>query len=392
MIKKLLYPIVEFVYNLSGLKKRNGNIWIFGAWRGHQYSDNTKALFEYMNKEHPEVECVWLTKEKKIMKEIRSLGYKCFSQQSLGIFRYLLNAKYVFETEGMQDIPYHFLLKNTQVIQLWHGVALQSCSKWIESGAYKKGTNPWNNQYDKWIWMAASELNAETYTNYIFGVIPRKNFIITGYPRNDSFVKLPKSSIIQSFSKEHPTSKLICYMPTHRNFGEFSSGMLNKENLLYINQRLKNTNSYMIIKPHFHELKKILSFSTEYSNIIFPIDSAFGDTYSYLPYVDLLISDYSSILCDFICADKPIIIFDYDIEDMISREGEMLPVYNQFRFGPRCKSWKDVMDQVDSLLMADSWKDVRKQDFHMIQKYNDGKNCERVYKAVREIEEHRKKI
>lgn len=380
--KNILYPFVDIVYKISGKFRRNNKTWIFGAWRGLQYSDNTKYMFEYMVKNYPEFHCVWLTNKKEIARLVRSKGYEAYSKYSLKTIYYVITAKFIFETEGMHDIPFHFLSNGAIIIQLWHGVALKSCSKWIESGVYKNGLKPWNNHYDQWIWMAASDLYINTYSNYIFGHIPNKQFYLTGLPRNDSFIKKEKNDFIYSFEKNHPNGKLICYMPTHRGFGEFPSGMLSKEILEKINDFLVPRNIYMILKPHFHELKRISDFQISYTNIFLATNIFFNDVYSYLPWVDLLISDYSSVICDFICADKPIILFDYDIEEMCEREGGMLPIYNNFRFGPRCKTWDEVLNAVEDQLNEDKWKEKRNEDFKMIQTYNDGNNCKRVFDTI----------
>ena len=47
-------PCLPFWW-LQKLIKRKKNIWIFGSWHGTMYSDNSKALFEYVNQYHNEI-------------------------------------------------------------------------------------------------------------------------------------------------------------------------------------------------------------------------------------------------------------------------------------------------------------------------------------------------
>ena len=36
------------IYAISCLIPKSKNLWIFGAWRGQLYADNSKYLFEYV--------------------------------------------------------------------------------------------------------------------------------------------------------------------------------------------------------------------------------------------------------------------------------------------------------------------------------------------------------
>ena len=65
---------------------RSKNIWVFGAWYGQQYSDNTSYLFEYVNKNKNDIKSIWLTKKKNIYNLLKDKGYNVFYVNSfLGI-------------------------------------------------------------------------------------------------------------------------------------------------------------------------------------------------------------------------------------------------------------------------------------------------------------------
>ena len=56
-IKYIFVIIKQILFWLcSVIVPKKQNLWVFGAWQGKVYGDNAKGLFEYMNKEHPEVE------------------------------------------------------------------------------------------------------------------------------------------------------------------------------------------------------------------------------------------------------------------------------------------------------------------------------------------------
>ena len=70
---------------MSLLYKRDKKIVIIGAWFGDSYSDNSRALYEYLsvNKEKYELEhVVWSTRSKKVYEELKDLGLEVYMMDS----------------------------------------------------------------------------------------------------------------------------------------------------------------------------------------------------------------------------------------------------------------------------------------------------------------------
>jgi hypothetical protein len=42
-------------------------VWIFGAWYGRKFSDNSKYLFFYVSTCHPEIKAIWLTHNRQVL-------------------------------------------------------------------------------------------------------------------------------------------------------------------------------------------------------------------------------------------------------------------------------------------------------------------------------------
>lgn len=74
VFKLITYIAVSPLYMFTQLFPKNKNLWVFGAWFGDKYADNCKYMFEYMNKNHPEIKIVWLTRNKKIVDKLSSAG------------------------------------------------------------------------------------------------------------------------------------------------------------------------------------------------------------------------------------------------------------------------------------------------------------------------------
>ena len=72
-VKSIFVKLLPFFSLLIPKKK---NLWIFGAWQGKQYSDNSKFMFEYVSMNHPEIEAVWITRSNDVVDIITSKKMK----------------------------------------------------------------------------------------------------------------------------------------------------------------------------------------------------------------------------------------------------------------------------------------------------------------------------
>ena len=88
-INKLFFGIIFYpLFIMSKLIPKSNNVWIFGAWYGNRYSDNTSYLFEYIYKEKLPVKAIWLSNKDKIISHLRSKGYRAFNKNSIFGFYY----------------------------------------------------------------------------------------------------------------------------------------------------------------------------------------------------------------------------------------------------------------------------------------------------------------
>ena len=171
-------------------------------------------------------------------------------------------------------------------------------------------------------------------------------------------------------------------MPTHRNFGT-EGQMFGERELKYVDELLKDNQIVMVFKPHFHELKNYLGVEGELTNIILAKnEEKYSDVYSYLADFDLLISDYSSVINDFTCAKKPIVLFPYDLEIFRNTDAGLFESYEGMPIGPFCYTWGEVLQNVVMLLKEDTWKERREAYRRIYHPYDDGNNAKRVCKVI----------
>ena len=369
-----------------GIPKKE-KLWVFGTWDGKLYSDNSKYLFEYISENCPEIDAIWITREKNVYKEVKEKGYKCCMYNKMDGIWSALRSQAAFVTCSTHDISPFINSKKTQVFNLWHGLGVKDV-KWVD----KNGNLPSAKTMaymQEYIWFGTSQYFTETLSMQYFA--DKSKFYVTGFPRNDVFVTRPENRVMEKFMEKYKDKKLVIYMPTHRNFGKDENPFINKEMFEEVDQYLLQNNMIMVYKPHIRELENLLPYVKNYKNIVFATDTdMWGDPYSYLYYFDGLISDYSSVASDFICSGKPVVLFPYDLEHYKNKDGGILPIFWKLPTGPSCYSWKDVIDTMRELLENDTWKERREQCREYYHQFNDGQNCKRAYEMATEILNKRK--
>lgn len=368
----------------------NKKLWLFGAWSGNLYSDNTKCVFEYVNSTKNDTKCVWISRNDSVVEQVRKAGFRAYKELSIKGLWYSARAQAAFCTEHAEDVS-RFLNKKTKIINLWHGMGIKAVG--IESGWENDKTEKemedyyeyCRNNYGKWYWLCASEEAKQKYARSF--LVPEEMVYITGQPKDDSFANLKESSYINEIRAEHPGAKIAVYLPTHRNFGRGAHIVdeVSLETLKKVNEKLAEKNIVMIFKPHFHEFKKYEGYTDNFSNIIFATDKEkFGDVYTFLPVCDMLITDYSGIMFGYLASGKPIIYFTYDYDEYVSGDAGFCYDFNDITYGPVCKTWDEVIENMDKIT-ADDYKEIREKQRARFCPYSDGKNCERVYEQVKKL-------
>ncbi|MFT5179649.1 MAG: CDP-glycerol glycerophosphotransferase (TagB/SpsB family) [Candidatus Paceibacteria bacterium] len=379
------------VYTLSLFVPRNNGTWVFMGWHyeGEKeiFADNAKYLFLHVshNKEKYNISrAIWLTKDKVLQSKLKSLGHEAYLRKSiLGIF-YALTAGYT-----IVDAYIHF--ENwkysgwTKIIQLWHGIPIKKI------GFQKKGY-PISPEWKARLMFPAqfmkihklfctSQNQATTYTeafNY-----KKESIEIAEYPRNISMTKtdlleeeinIGVDTELLNILKEKRNSKNLIYTPTFRR-GE----KLVLEKVFDLNKMsewLQKKNYLLTIGLHPKNFKEVEG--KEFKNIYFLKNS---DLYPLLKYIDMLITDYSSISLDFLFTNKPMVFYPYDLENYQKTEGFTVN-YTNTTPGKKVFNFNDLLLAIEATFENDIWKEARdrvKKEYHP---YSNEDALERTTKLI----------
>ena len=144
-------------------------------------------------------------------------------------------------------------------------------------------------------------------------------------------------------------------MPTYRDKKNinYPLNIDSKEKFLGLINYFKQNGIIFLNKLHFTEEKEIYS-----DNYFINLDPTL-DIYPILKYIDILITDYSSVYADFLFMDKPIIFYPYDIKYYKTKDKGFLLEYEKFITGDIALDIESLIKYIDINLKIDKYESKR---------------------------------
>lgn len=324
--RKKFLPLNILVFNFCRLWPfRKKRIWIFGAWEGEKYDDNSKTLFEYINKNHSDkIKAIWLTNSPKVLDTVRGLGYEAYLNTSFRGRMSQLQAGVAFYTNGLIDYGIIPLVGGAQIVALWHGMSFKK----IYNGNYQGISllvKKILDHFFSWTYRTITPVTSDYARRWVeeMFTLNKKKIFITGQPRNDCFKNITKEAVLSKTSID-PRKRLILYMPTYRKpclggdaMEKIIVSLYNSEDLkLY----LKNSNSVFVVK--LHPLTPHINIENTANFVIFD-NLEVKSNQELLGVADILVTDYSSCFVDYALLNRPIIFYVPDEVSFLSQSESM---------------------------------------------------------------------
>ena len=313
-----------------------------GAGDAKQFQGNPKYLYQYLSQNKTNLEFYWSAKNKEQFKALAAKGLPVINPYSVKGFFILLRAKYLVIEKSSFDVYYTKMIFGFfNFVQTWHGSpfkkvgvdAADHLSDNIQFSANRKSAKYrflkrikfYSRQKYKVI-VSPSEEVSRIFKN----AFENDNTVITGYPRNDVFFN--PSLALNDYTELlgcKSYKKIILYAPTFRD--NVDSVTAFSDDLSKYNEQLVAAGFHLVIKKHPWE--KNLVVPQGLSNIT-DISSKVDDIQELLPYVDLLITDYSSSFYDHMLSGNHTIFYAYDFEDYLANCRGIYFDYKQELQGP----------------------------------------------------------
>lgn len=301
-----------------------------------------------------------------------------------------LRAKYIFLEQNSHEWSV-YRTPSQKIIQLWHGLP-------IKKVGYLHNPSPlyaYDRVYSHVL--APSEYGWEImkkcfrYSDY--------KKIICSPPRCDLLKNTISVEQYQALGLDS-NRKLIVWMPTFRNniteterqYGcEFP--LLTEAEIHRLDNFLEENGMQIVIKPHSLQ-KQINAFKRTYKHIYvlenFDLFIHGLDPYTLLGTAECLITDYSSVVYDYMLLDRPIIFTIDDLENFKSVRGFIEDDYMSFFAGACVDSYESLIVELKKALAhidQDVYDSLRLKRNQCINQYQDFAFCERVFRSLGIIDE-----
>lgn len=318
---------------------KDEKLFLFTAWFGEKYSDNTMFMYEHLLKEN-KYKVVWTTKNKDVYKKLLAENRPVVLTNSVKGMWTQIRAKVLLSTVQLEYNQY--LLAKCIYIDLDHGMPFKMAGYTINSNdnEYLYKHDLLAKKYIKY-YMSATSYCCAKMMEYQYR-IGMEDMILAGRVRHQLFfdetMRKGLNPNIEELKKKY---RIISYLPTHRSCGAVPIDIKEIFDLDYINQICKENDCIFLIKKHFYHRND--ERIKGYSNVL-DMTGEDVDTQMLLYQSDALVSDYSSAFIDYLLLERPIILYMYDAKYFLEQErGFFIPFDN---LGLDCVYERDAFNKV----------------------------------------------
>ena len=365
-MKKVLEAIIRILFNFLDFFFQKKTYIVFSTRSAKDYADNSKVLFEeFLSNNATNV--FFYTKKKSVLLKIPENGLYAYSFKAIYI---LLKSKVLIFTHGSKDFFPYTPKKHPKrtFINLFHAIAVKKIGD-VNFSNQKK-------EVDLWDYFLVSSHFEANFIKKQFGLTDQ-NMLVFGQPRNDILV-------INSQSSEKRSKMLILYAPTFRDFSDTKLFPFEDKDLDLLDSFLSENNMEIVIRLHINDenrYKKSVLYSN-LKNIHFSGSKETPSVNDILHTFDLLISDYSSIVLDYLLLNKPVIYLPYDYDEYKQVRGFSFD-FHKHRAGPIANTQKELILFLSK--NEDKYRKKRLELTHLFHKYQDGKSSKRLYNFINKL-------
>jgi CDP-glycerol glycerophosphotransferase (TagB/SpsB family) len=370
------------------LLPRKKNIWVFGAWYGNRYSDNSKHLYLFVKKNKPNITPIWLTNDVVVRNKIRDEEGRSYLIWSFTGIYYTLLASNIIVSSGKADVN-AFFTNGANWFQLWHGnpmkkIGLDDKHSKTRSFFHKKIAPvffPFISEYN----YSYVVSNAAIFSDKMASAfnVSQSQIIESGCPRNDVFYDTTKDEFNNQLRKRYLGCKLVYYLPTFRSHKKtkslFNLSDYNKESFEAF---LEKENIVFVSKGHYVDNGLNEEETIHNTRIIHLLDENVSDINFMLKDADLLVTDYSGAYFDFLLTEKPIIFAAFDLKEYENSSRELYFDYEESIAGPIVTNWKGLTENLRRPWKEENYFNLIKEKSLIFNKYHDSDNSKRVYEFI----------
>jgi CDP-glycerol glycerophosphotransferase len=305
LLRDIYYPIQQ--------RRRLHDRVVFVSFQGKQCSDNPLGISDELRRRGDDREHIWVVSDWSVPVPD---GAKAVLAHSQDYWDVLARSKYVISND---DMPARFSKRPGQVyVQTWHGTLLKKIGFDVPEPQFASGS-----RYNEHLAQDAAKWDLLLSPNPFSTPIMRRAFRYdgeiceSGYPRND-VLRHPEAGKIAARVREQlgvpPGKRVVLYAPTWRDNQYDASGRYRFDFRLDLASAWRQLGDDYVILVRGHHLMADDMPADVRPGFALNV-SGYPDIAELFLASDALITDYSSVMCDFAVTGKTILFYTYDLED-----------------------------------------------------------------------------
>lgn len=347
---------------ISLVTPKNRSTWIIGSWDGHRFADNAKWLFLWYHADQSRLggcTLTWLSRSRHIVATVRELGLPAvWTWSPKGMLLSVRAGVQILDSDSRGTAPWS--IADCVSVNLFHGIALKHIGADIRTpGNLYTSANygslparlalwflaPWfSERYTATV--ASSESNARTMAS----AFPRTSAVWNcGLPRNDTLVlddhQLEKTFGIRLSRTRNHADRTVVYMPTFRDYDR--SGRELPLPWGALEDLLERHSARLVLRLHSNDAARTPRLAAN-SRVSFHASSE--DPYLLLRKTDVLVTDYSSIMFDYLLTDRPVILYCYDLDTYTTQARGLYYSLDDIAPGPIAHTESELLLHLDDAL------------------------------------------
>lgn len=351
---------------------------VFDSFLGNGYGDNPKYIADEILRQKLNCKLVWLKNTSTVIPD----RIKAVSYYSIRFYYELATARIIIINYKGGITQFIKKKKKQFLLQTWHG---DFGPKYVEKEIEDLLPTSYINASK-----ADSKItNAVISGNSFFSKILQEFFWLPdnceileyGIPRNDIYFKGEdvKNQLKQKYGFSMK-DRILLYAPTFRDDLDITCYNINFEKLKMVLCSLENENWKIIIRLHPNIAKEsdIFVYDSDIIN-----GTNFSDSQELCMISDCLITDYSSIMSDFMLTNKPVFLYTPDLEKYTSQKSGrgLRDIFYKLPFA-LCRSQEELESNIENFDEGDYLAKLKVFMKNYYNSFDDGKASERVVNYI----------
>ncbi|WP_327672161.1 MULTISPECIES: bifunctional glycosyltransferase family 2 protein/CDP-glycerol:glycerophosphate glycerophosphotransferase [unclassified Streptomyces] len=283
---------------------------LFDAFKGTQYSDSPRALHEELVRRRVDLDHLWVVKDDQVQVPETAIPVRMWSPEW---YEAMATSAYIVANNHMPD---WFQKRDGQVVvQTWHGTPLKKIGHDIEAihFADQRYLERVEKEVENWDMLVSPNSFSTPILRRAFG-FPGE-MVECGYPRNDLLRRPGMEGREQEIRRRIglPAGKrVVMYAPTWRDDQFYAPGKYKLDFRIDLDDARARLGAdhVLLVRRHPNVVDPVPGAG---DGFVFDV-SDYPDMADLSLITDVMITDYSSLMFDYVNTGRPILFFTYDLD------------------------------------------------------------------------------